>query len=471
MYREEIKKFFENEKENLVNDICEMIKIPSFVTEPSEGYPYGKNAAAAVDKFIEIADRMGFETKNVDYRAAFAAYGKEPRAIDILAHVDVVPALEGWTVTDGYTPLVKDGKIYGRGAMDDKGPAIAALYAIYAIKTLGIPLNKGVRMVVGSNEENSAEKEDLLYYVEREGEAEMTLCPDGDFPVINVEKGALRGKVTAKFPTDDVLPQILSIDGGIKRYVIPGEAKASIQGIEAEELKKYAEEEKKQSGIEIIMDKQEDGILYLTAKGKETHVGAPEAGNNAVTGLIRFLCRLPFAQTEGFRKLQKLYEVFPHGDYFGKAAGIERHTEDTGDLFSTLNIFHYTRNGFEGSYDCKLPNGCTKENTEEVMLRNLRERGITVKDSMFKPALYVPMDGRLVKTALKYYEEYTGQKGYGVTISGVTYANVLNKTAVTFGCTMPGEDNRIHMGDEYVVIDRLIMSAEIYAEIIIELCS
>ena len=47
----------------------------------------------------------------------------------------------------------KDGKIYGRGTADDKGPAIAALYAMRAVKELGIPVKKNVRLILGTDEE------------------------------------------------------------------------------------------------------------------------------------------------------------------------------------------------------------------------------------------------------------------------------------------------------------------------------
>ena len=468
--KKKLEQFLEEHREEMVQDICDMIRIPSVVTEPVGEFPYGEQAAAAVDQFRKIAQRLGFETKNVDYRAVYASSGGKKRGLDLLTHLDVVPAGDEWTVTDGYTPLVKDGKIYGRGAMDDKGPLIMALYALYAVRCLEISLDKEVRIVAGSNEENGG-REDLRYYLEKEGEAEITLCPDGDYPVINVEKGKLRGKTTAKFSDTGALPKIVSVSGGSKRYIIPGETQAVIQGFEAGELQNYIREAEKETGIRFTVTEEKDKKCTLLATGEESHMGAPEAGNNALTGMLHLLCMLPFAPCEGFERLKGLNRVFPHGDYLGKASGIQRKTEDSGELFAVFNIFHYSPEEFTGSFDCKLPRGCTEENTKNILIAALEKQGITVKDSEFAEALYMPMDGKLMQTILKFYTEYTGKESYGITINGNTYVDILKNQRATFGCMMPGTDYHIHFGDEYALVEELLTSAKIYAELIAEFCS
>lgn len=470
MYKEKLDQFFEEHRQEMVDDICEMIKIPSVVTEASEKFPYGENAAKAIDKFQEIAKKLGFDTKNVDYYAAFASFGDQPRGVDILAHLDVVPAADDWTVTEPYIPLVKDGNIYGRGAMDDKGPLIAALYAVYALKSLGVPLKKGIRVVAGSNEENGG-REDLQYYLDREGEAEITLSPDGDYPIINVEKGKLRGKTVAGFQKTEELPRIISVSGGSKRYVIPGKAEAVIKGMSEEALQPYIRNAEEKNGIRISITEKKGDEIALTAEGKETHVGAPEEGNNGLTGMIDFLCSLPLAACEGLERLKGLNRVFPHGDYQGNAIGIARNTEDSGELFSVYNIMEYGEDHLTGSFDCKLPKGCTEENTRDKMLEALKKEKIDVENCEFEEAMYTPLDGELVQTALKCYQEYTGKETYGITISGNTYVNILKNQSATFGCMMPGTDYHIHFGNEFAPVEELVLSAKIYAKTLIELCS
>ena len=128
--------------------------------------------------------------------------------LDILAHLDVVPAGDGWTVTKPFEPVVKDGKIYGRGTADDKGPAVAALYAMRAVNELGIPLKKNVRLILGTDEECGSS--DITHYYSVEKEAPMTFSPDASFPVINIEKGRIEGNFTAEFEPSDKLPKMVS---------------------------------------------------------------------------------------------------------------------------------------------------------------------------------------------------------------------------------------------------------------------
>lgn len=470
MYKHKIDAFFEKERENMVNEICELIKIPSEVTERVGNLPYGIEASKVIDKFIELANNKGFFTKNMDYYVAYAAYGDGPRELDLLAHLDVVPAGDGWTVSkDGYTPCVKNGRIYGRGAADDKGPAIAALYAMYAIKSIGIPLSKEVRLVAGSDEE-SGSREDTKYYFDYEGVANYTISPDADYPIINIEKGSLRGKVVSNYHTGDILPRIISIDAGTKRYIIPGEAKAVVKGISKEIITQKAKEINDNTGVDITIEKINGDEISLLATGKWTHVGAPEQGNSALSGIIKFLCSLPIASCEGFEKLNIINSIFPHGDWLGVAAGIERSTENSGKLLSTFNIFHYSETGFEGSFDCKVPVGCTEENTKKVLVKKFEDKNIDIINCEQKPAHHVPMDSKLVQTLLKYYEQYSGLKGYGVAIDGNTYVHGINN-AVAFGCAMPGINNNMHFANEFALIDDLIMSAKIYTNAIIDLCS
>ena len=114
---------------------------------------------------MELAKEAGFSVTNYDNYVMAADLGPQPAELDILAHLDVVPVSDSWTVTQPFEPLVKDGKIYGRGTADDKGPAVAALYAMKAIKELGIPLKKGVRLILGTDEECGSS--DLEYYYAR----------------------------------------------------------------------------------------------------------------------------------------------------------------------------------------------------------------------------------------------------------------------------------------------------------------
>lgn len=150
MRKEELRTYIENHESEMIEDLKSLIRIPSEKQEAEPGKPFGAPAAEALAQGIEILEKYGFAVTNYDNYAIAADFNQEEKGLDILAHLDVVPAGEGWQETDPFTPLIKEGKMFGRGTADDKGPAIAAIYAMRAVKELGYPLKKNVRLVLGS---------------------------------------------------------------------------------------------------------------------------------------------------------------------------------------------------------------------------------------------------------------------------------------------------------------------------------
>ena len=169
MRKEELRTYIENHESEMIEDLKSLIRIPSEKQAAEPGKPFGAPAAEALAQGIEILEKYGFAVTNYDNYAIAADFNQEEKGLDILAHLDVVPAGEGWQETDPFTPLIKEGKMFGRGTADDKGPAIAAIYAMRAVKELGYPLKKNVRLVLGSDEECGSS--DLEYYYKKEVEA------------------------------------------------------------------------------------------------------------------------------------------------------------------------------------------------------------------------------------------------------------------------------------------------------------
>ena len=180
MRKEELRTYIENHESEMIEDLKSLIRIPSEKQAAEPGKPFGAPAAEALAQGIEILEKYGFAVTNYDNYAIAADFNQEEKGLDILAHLDVVPAGEGWQETDPFTPLIKEGKMFGRGTADDKGPAIAAIYAMRAVKELGYPLKKNVRLVLGSDEECGSS--DLEYYYKKEVEAPCTFSPDAEFP-------------------------------------------------------------------------------------------------------------------------------------------------------------------------------------------------------------------------------------------------------------------------------------------------
>ena len=297
----------------------------------------------------------------------------------------------------------------------------------------------------------------------------MTFSPDADFPLINVEKGSFKPKFRAEFEEDKKLPRIVSVNSGVKVNVIPDRASAVIEGISYNELLGYCERKFLPLGITYKIT-EEDNKCVINIRGTGAHAAYPESGNNALTAMLELLCEMPFAESEGFKRLCAVNKLFPHGDYKGKAIGVNISDEVSGELTLSFTIFEYNMTSLKGTFDCRAPLCATNENLRDVVAKNLKDNGIILEPCEVLPGHHVDENSEFVQTLLSCYEKYSGQKGECLAIGGGTYVHNL-KNGVAFGCTMPGTDNNMHGDDEFAVVDELILSAKIFTEAIIQLCS
>ncbi|MCE5221201.1 MAG: dipeptidase PepV [Clostridium sp.] len=467
MYRKQIEDYFAIHKDEMLNDICSIIKIKSDREKAIPGMPFGEGPAKALELALNLAQEMGFKTKNYDNYVGTIDLNGNEKGLDILAHLDVVPVSDDWKVTKPFEPIIKDGKLYGRGSADDKGPAIVALYALKAVKDLNIPLSKNARLILGTDEECGSE--DIDYYYKIEKEAPMTFSPDAEFPVINIEKGRLASKFEAQFEEDVTLPRIVCVQSGVKANVVPDKANATVEGFNKDEIKKYLESTEQKTGIKFTVHEEANGKLIISAKGSGAHASTPDNGNNALTGMLELLKDVPFAKSEGFYRLCEVQKLFPHGDFNGEASRVKMSDEISGELTITLNIFEYTTKGFSGVFDCRAPICATNENLRDVLRDTMKKENISLSYDDLVEAHHVSEDSDFVRTLLKCYEEYSGKKGECLAIGGGTYVHHL-KNGVAFGCTMLGTENNMHGNDEFANIDELILSAKIFTQAIIDLC-
>ncbi|MBQ7049937.1 MAG: Sapep family Mn(2+)-dependent dipeptidase, partial [Firmicutes bacterium] len=218
-YREAIDKYFDANWFPMMKDIARIVSINSEKMPAEEGMPFGRGPYEALQEFFELAKEHGFDPKNYDNYVGAIDLNDKEKQLDILAHLDVVPAGEGWTVCDPFDPVIKDGKIYGRGTADDKGPAVVAMYAMKCVRDLGIELNKNVRLIVGTDEECGSG--DIPHYYAVEEEAPMTFSPDAEYPVINIEKGSIHPEFRASWEEDKSLPRLVEMTGSLKVNILP----------------------------------------------------------------------------------------------------------------------------------------------------------------------------------------------------------------------------------------------------------
>lgn len=466
MYKERIDAYLESKREEMIEDVKTLVRINSQRTETKAGMPYGTGCVDVLETAVNMMQRYGLAVRNYENYVVTGDYGPDVRVLDILAHLDVVPAnAEDWTVTAPFDPVVVDGKIYGRGTSDDKGPAVAALYAIRAIRDLEIPLVKGVRLILGSDEECGSS--DLDYYYRQEQEALYSFTPDADFPVINIEKGRLAGKFTAK-TAQGGQASLLSFGSGDKVNVVPAKASCAVSGISADELQAAADFCTGETKVSYEW-REQNGVYFIQAKGMAAHASTPELGNNALTGLLTLLGRLPLDGEEQ-ELISRLNRLFPHGDHQGKALGVDMEDEASGRLTITLSMLHMEEGSWQGEFDCRAPICANDDNLTGVIRKRLAEAGVDLAEGGMIPAHHVPEDSRLVRTLLDSYERYTGIKGKPIAIGGGTYVHNLER-GVAFGCASPDVDNHMHGDDEFMLVDALVMSAKIFADAIVHLCA
>lgn len=451
----------EQELENLKNDLIkavqDSIRIKSVKADPESGAPFGEGIKQALDSTLELGRSLGFIVKNVDGYAGHIEMGSGD-LLGILGHLDVVPEGDGWTVPP-YGGLIKDGRIYGRGAMDDKGPTLAALFAMKAIKNAGIPLKKRVRLILGTDEESGWA--DMDYYFQKEEAPVMGFAPDAEFPVIHAEKGMLHIAISKDYPT---LPHILSIRGGERANVVPDACQADLQGISAEAVAEKLKEFyfPSQVGGEI----KKDNPLQLVFRGASAHGSLPQNGKNALIFALRFLRSLSLSQEEN--KLLDWLLAYPGGGFYGEGFGLALEDEPSGKLSLNLGLLQMTAQRLRLVIDIRYPVTYRKEDILGPIEKVAKEGGFNMEVLQDHAPHYVPKDSELVQALLKAYADVTGLEPYAFAIGGGTYAKTMSQ-GVAFGPLLPGEPEVIHCPDEYISIESLMRSAKVYAQAILNL--
>lgn len=469
MYKQIIDNYIEEQKNEIITDIMDLVKIPSCFSSPNKKEPFGIGAKMVLECAESKLKNKKFIVTNYDNYVVTADLNDKEKGLDILAHLDVVPEGTGWSVTNAFQPIVKDERIYGRGTSDDKGPAVAAMYALQAIQELNIPLQKNVRLILGSNEE--AGSEDLEYYYRKENVAPYTFTPDAAFPVINAEKGFLHGEFGSQFcENSNELVKLIELVAGEAVNMLPSKAYAVVEGIDHQLCLEKSCEVSAKTGIIFKITGIEHNQLKIEAQGQSCHASTPEQGKNSISGLLYLLTGFCNKGNEVFEQIKALYELFKNEDIHGKSMGIDMEDEKTGILTIALTKLNYQGGEMNGTFDCRIPSCGNNENVRDVISHRLKDIGFYMNKCSVHSAHYVSEDSVFIRKLLKSYEIFSKEKGYVIKSSGTTYVHNINN-GVAFGCENPNINNHIHGPNEFVEIKQILMSAKIFAQAIIELCS
>ena len=463
--KEELSRWLDAHERDYIEDVKRLVAIRSVRGEAKPGMPYGEGPAAALAEAKKLCEAYGFYVKEYEGHAISADMNPLTPGLDILAHMDVVGEGDGWD-TPPYEPTEKDGLLFGRGTSDDKGPAVAALYAMRAFKELGIPLKKNVRLILGADEESGSE--DMAYYYSVEKPAPGTFSPDAAFPVCNVEKGRYAPVFEMSWEPETVLPRVKSFDGGFRINVISADAEAVIAGLRIDDsLKELCDDCCGRMGVKYSLT-QEGEDLRVKVKGFGAHASTPMAGNNGVTALLTLLFHFPLADCASTRALKDLTLLFPHGDAFGEGIGIDQYDDISDDLTLAFTILKMDEKGLHGEFDSRVPVCANDENCRLVVEKRLGEKGFTVTGKMKAPH-YVPEDSAFVKALLAAYEDVTGEEGECFAMGGGTYVHDV-EGGVAFGAGFPGFENNEHGANEKMNIADMLKAAKVYALAIWNVC-
>lgn len=215
-------------KEKMINHIIDLVKIPSVESEAINRAPFGEEVNNALLKALEISEELGFKTKNIDGYMGYAEFGEGEDYVGVFGHLDVVPVGEGW-INPPFSGHIEDGKIFGRGILDNKGPIMAALYGLYAIKESGLKLTKPVRIVFGTDEESGFT--DLDYYLTREKPPVMGFTPDCKYPVVYGERGRAKIRVKVDIDNENRVDRTREFFDFVNKYILSSKDNGERLGI------------------------------------------------------------------------------------------------------------------------------------------------------------------------------------------------------------------------------------------------
>ncbi len=427
--------------QNIIKSIQKLISFPSVYDERTirlDGAPFGKANADCLDEFLSLASSMGFATKNYDGYAGEVVFGEgEPFAI--LAHLDVVPAGDGWR----YPPfggVIDNGNLYGRGTMDDKGPAVICLYALKALKDEGVIPQRQFKLIVGCNEETGwrcMEHYQKVALLPEEG-----FTPDADFPVIYAEKGILHLRLHFPLPS----APFTTFSGGTASNMVCDHAQAKLKfplpmpennGVLDGDVTTF---ESPVAGVTLAL---ENGIL--TARGVSAHGSQPSRGANAFQALLAYFAR----QDEACKRIYNL--LFQDGFGFGNMQ------DETGRLTTSPNVVNYQDSELLLTVDFRIP--ATHEASE--VTDKITAMGVKYEVLHEQKPLFNEKDGKLIQTLSTVYQRVTGKESSPIAIGGGTYARVL-KRGCAFGPQEDDEEVTIHQPNEYISLAKIARLAEIY---------
>lgn len=461
-------KTIDDNRDLQIKTLQELVAIKSVAGDPvtttdGEVLPFGRGVQDAFAYTMKKAEEFGFITKNVNNYGGHADFGDGDEIVGIMGHLDVVPEGDGWSF-DPYGGEADEEYVYGRGTTDDKGPTLAVLFAMKALKDAGYVPAKKIRLILGLDEEvNSA---GMKYYLEHETPPTFGFTPDADFPVLNGEKGIMSftlAKKLSRSPSQGLL--LSSFSSGTAINVVPNKARAVVRSEDPEvydSIKDRAAGFRAETGHKLYV-KGVGKSLELLAEGISAHGSTPEKGLNAISIMMEFLGRLSFAN-EDVNDFIDFYNKYIGFCLDGSAIGCDFEDSQSGELTWNTGLAAYDKQAISVTINVRYPVTDCAENVYESIAGTAAKYDVGIIKQGDSRPIYMDPDSPMIKTFLDVYRDNTGDmESQPKVIGGGTYARCA-ENIFAFGPEFPGDPDLMHQADERWTIERYMTATKIYAD-------
>ena len=427
-------KWLEEHKEEMVEALKGCLRFKSLKAAPEANAPFGKNIRDCLDYTLGLAEKLGFETADVDGYVGLVDAGEGSEELGILGHLDVVPEGSGW-LHGAYDAVIDGDKLYGRGAIDDKGPLIASLFALKAVMESGAKFRRRVRIIMGCDEENGMS---CLEYFKAHSDhlPDLAFSPDGDFPITISEKHILQFKLVKKYHSN------VSAASGEAANVCPA----------------YAEGMARLSG---------GRIERFQAKGVQAHASLPWQGENAIAKLISEMADAELQKED--KETAQLIKTLFCGGYYGEGLGMD-YSDESGRQTVNLGVLRWNAEGISLTVDMRCPTSLTEAGIKAAVNEKISGSGFEIESWKFEEGYSIAEDSEIAKTLLEVFRNRSGLKdAEPLRIGGGTYARRL-PNAVSFGPENYMCEASAHVANEFISLDQLMFIANAIADAIYKLC-
>ncbi|ULG71356.1 dipeptidase PepV [Macrococcus brunensis] len=464
MWREKVAQY----EDQIIEDLKGLLAIESVRDDSlmSKETPVGPGPREALEYMYKIAERDGFKSVDIDHIAGRIEMGKGDDLFGILCHVDVVPAGSGWE-TAPFDPVVTEDRVIARGTLDDKGPTIAAYYAVKILNDMNVDFKKRIHMIIGTDEESGWMCTDR--YFQTEEMPDLGIAPDADFPLIHGEKGITTFDIVQTSSPEGETPEVelKALNAGERYNMVPDFAEAKLVVREKMDHTIQSFEnflaEHELSGQSSV----DNGSLLLQVEGKSVHGMDPSIGINAGLYLVHFLNSLQLdAKAAQFVQFGDRYLYDSH---FGEKLDMAYETEEMGRLTTNIGVISYTDvDGGHYGVNLRYPTGFDFNQQIADFTERIKDH-FEIDVNTHQEPHYVDKNDPFVQKLLMAYRNQTGDMTEPYTIGGGTYARNLEK-GVAFGAMFKDSVDLMHQKNEYITKKQLFDATAIYLEAIHAVC-